>query len=63
MFILELSMLSNMASDERKSTNITVEDVNHVIIKREELDFLTSFIDDTEDRYFTNRGEDENGII
>ena len=45
-------MLSNITSDDRRSSTITTEDVNQVIIKREELDFLTSFIDDTNDKYF-----------
>ena len=59
MFILELSMMSNIATDDRKSTTISVEDINHVVVKREELDFLTSIIDDTNDKYFILPDDDD----
>jgi len=51
--------MSNIATDERKSTTISVEDINHVVVKREELDFLTSLIDDTNDKYFIIPDDDD----
>jgi hypothetical protein len=53
-------MLSNITTDDRRSNTITIEDVNQVIVKREELDFLTSFIDDTNDKYFISVDDTNN---